>query len=400
MNRRISLGAAISFMAVVAAITFTITMIFSQNIFNDKVYNVKEREELYKKVAEIDHLIRQNYVGELDESHLLDQVSNGFVNGSDDPYAAYYDAATYSRLQSIREGKLVGIGAGLSRDESGYYRVNEVYAGSPAEQAGLLQNDLIVAVEGQDAKTAGYTKTAELLMGEPGTSVVVTIRRDSVDSDVTVLRKSFEVPVVTMTMMDSNAYIRITDFSPAAVEQFQKIMNDIAAEGEAVTGIVFDVRNTRSGDLDSASDILDMLLPAGDLYSASYKDGTTELLRRSDTNEVTLPMVTIINSKTQYAAELFAADLRDYGKSKLVGVNTYGQGLMQEEYLLKDGSCVVLSNAQFMPAVSANFNGVGLVPDYETALSVDDEKKLLYDQLLPANDTQLSKAVEVLEAAK
>lgn len=400
MNRRISLGAAISFMAVVAAITFTITMILSLNIFNDKVYNVKEREELYKKVAEIDHIIRQNYVGELDETYLLDQASNGFVGGTKDPYAAYYDASTYSRRQAIASGKLVGIGAGLSRDESGYFRVSNAYQGSPAEQAGLHQNDLIIAVDGQDVKTAGYSKANNLLMGDPGTSVTLTIRRESVDSDVTVLRKNFDLPVVTMTMMGTNAYIRITGFTASAVQQFQNIMNTITANRDNVTGIILDVRGTNSGSLDYASDMLDMLLPSGDLYTASYKDGTTNLIRRSDANEVALPMITLVNSKTQYAAELFAADLRDYGKSKLVGVTTFGQGVMQKEYQLKDGSCVVLSNAQFNPAVSANFDGVGLAPDYELALTVDDEKKFSYNQLPTETDSQLTKAAEVLNASK
>ena len=178
---------------------------------------------------------------------------------------------------------------------------------------------------------------------------------------------------------DGNAYVKISAFNASAVDQFRSILNQIISE--EATGIVFDLRNTASGDLDSACEISDMLLPSGDLLSATYKDGTTELLKRSDSNEVSLPMVTLINSKTQYAAELFAADLRDYEKSKLVGVNTYGQGVMQQSYQLKDGSGVVLSNAFFIPAASANFNSVGIKPDYEVSLSADAEKDLNYGQL-------------------
>ena len=399
MNKKISLGAAISFMAVVAAITFTITMIFSLSIFNDKVYNVKEREELYKKVSEIDNLIRQNYIGDLDEEYLLNELSSGFVSGSGDPYAAYYDAETYSRLQAIESGKLVGIGASLSRDESGYIRLNQVYSDSPSDSAGLKDGDLIVAIGGQDVKTIGYSAAQDLLIGEPGTKVNITYRRDSVDTSCDILRKSFEVPLVFLEMKaDGNAYVKISAFNASAVDQFRSILNQIISE--EATGIVFDLRNTASGDLDSACEMLDMLLPSGDLLSATYKDGTTELLKRSDSNEVSLPMVTLINSKTQYAAELFAADLRDYEKSKLVGVNTYGQGVMQQSYQLKDGSGVVLSNAFFIPAASANFNSVGIKPDYEVSLSVDAEKDLNYGQLSDQEDTQLIKALEVLDASK
>ena len=399
MNKKISLGAAISFMAVVAAITFTITMIFSLNIFNDKVYNVKEREELYKKVSELDHLIRQNYIGELDEQYLLDELSSGIISGSSDPYAAYYNAETFSRLQAIESGKLVGIGASFSRDESGYIRLDKVYQGSPAASAGLKDGDLIVAVAGKEAKVNDYSKTVESLLGEPGTKISLTYRRDSVDTTCEVLRKSFEVPVVSVEMQkDGNAYIKITAFTETAVKQFRAALNKLATE--KATGIVFDLRNTAGGSLDSAAAMLDMLLPAGDLLSATYKDGTTELLKRSDANEITLPMVALINSKTQYAAELFAADLSDYEKAKLIGVNTYGQGVMQETYQLKDGSGVVLSSAYFNSAVSANFNKVGIKPDYEVSLSGDAEKNLTYGRLSKTDDAQLTKALEVLNTSK
>jgi carboxyl-terminal processing protease len=374
-------------------------MIFSMKIFNDKVYNVKEREELYKKVAELDHLIRQNYIGELDEQYLLDELSSGIMNGTDDPYAAYYDAETFSRLQAIEQGKLVGIGASYSKDESGYIRLTKVYSGSPAASAGLKEGDLIVAVEGEDVKARGYSRSLEKLMGEPGTKVSVTYRRDSVDSNCEVLRKTFEVPVVSFELQaDGNAYIKISAFTSTAVKQFRSILNKVATQ--EVTGIVFDLRNTAGGNLDSACEMLDMLLPAGDLLSATYKDGTTQLLKRSDGNELTIPMVTLINSKTQYAAELFAADLSDYERSKLVGTNTYGQGVMQKSYQLKDGSGVVLSSAYFNPAVSANFNEVGIKPDYEVSLSSEAEKRLAYGELAKADDDQLLKALEVLDTSK
>ena len=399
MNKKISLGAAISFMAVVAAITFTITMIFSLNIFNDKVYNVKEREEQYKKVSEIDNLIRQNYIGELDEQYLLNELSSGLISGTSDPYAVYYDAETFSRLQSIEKGKLVGIGAAYSKDESGYIRLTKVYSGSPADSAGLKDGDLIIAVGDKDVKVAGYSASVDSLIGDPGTKLTVTYRRDSADSNCDILRKSFEIPVVSMEMLsDGNAYIKISAFTSSAVGQLRSVLNELTTR--SASGIVFDLRGTSGGDLDSACQMLDMLLPAGDLLSATYKDGTTELLKRSDSNEVSLPMVTLVNGKTQYAAELFAADLRDYGKSKLVGGTTYGQGVMQKSYQLKDGSGVVLSSAYFIPAVSANFNQVGVKPDYEVSLSNDAEKNFMYGTLLRTDDTQLSKAMEVLDASK
>ncbi len=399
MNRKISLGAAISFMAVIAAITFTITMIITLNMFNDKVFNVKEREELYKKISEVEHLIRQNYVGEIDETRLLNSVSDGFADGIDDPYATYYDAETYNRLVAIEKGKLVGIGAALSRDDSGYLRISEVYEGSPAESAEIQENDLLIAIEGEDVQTVEYADALNKLMGEAGTSVNITVRRDSVDMDISVLLKNFEIPLVTMDVSNGNAYIRIKDFSDSAVEQFRRIISSVAAD-ETITGIVFDVRGVNSGTLENACEMLDLLLPAGDIASITKNDGTSEVLKYSDANELNLPMVTLVNGKTQFAAELFAADLRDYNKSKLVGTTTYGQGVVPEAYQLKDGSCLVLSSAYFNSAVSENFNGTGLVPDYEVTFSAEDEKLFSYDQLELLADEQYIKALEVLDSVK
>ena len=399
MNRKISLGAAISFMAVVAAITFTITMIFSLGIFNEKVHNVKEREELYKKVSEVDHLIRENFVGELDEDALLGGLSEGFVNGAKDSYAAYYDAETFHKIQQIEEGKLTGIGAELVRDDSGYLRMVHVYEGSPAASAGLQDGDLLISVEGADTKALDFEKASRMLMGEAGTTLHVSYRREDVDTECDILRKSFDQPVVSMTVReDGNAYVRIASFSASAVEQFRRAMNE--AEVSEVSGLVFDLRNTAGGSLESACRMLDVLLPLGDLLSAVYKDGTTELLYRSDANEIDLPMVVLVNEKTQYAAELFAANLMDYEKAKLIGGTTYGQGLMQKSYQLRDGSGVVLSNAYYTSAVSANFDRVGLKPDYEVALGSDAEKALLYGTLEEADDLPLQKALEVLETSK
>ena len=329
----------------------------------------------------------------------MNSVSDGFADGIDDPYATYYDAETYNRLVAIEKGKLVGIGAALSRDDSGYLRISEVYEGSPAESAEIQENDLLIAIEGEDVQTVEYADALNKLMGEAGTSVNITVRRDSVDMDISVLLKNFEIPLVTMDVSNGNAYIRIKDFSDSAVEQFRRIISSVAAD-ETITGIVFDVRGVNSGTLENACEMLDLLLPAGDIASITKNDGTSEVLKYSDANELNLPMVTLVNGKTQFAAELFAADLRDYNKSKLVGTTTYGQGVVPEAYQLKDGSCLVLSSAYFNSAVSENFNGTGLVPDYEVTFSAEDEKLFSYDQLELLADEQYIKALEVLDSVK
>lgn len=139
MNKKIPLGAAICFMGIIAAITFVITMIFSMGWFNSKMSRVKEREQLYAKIAEIDGIVRANYVdeAEIDKEALFDAMSRGYIAGLNDKYAAYFTPEELKKEQQDNEGILVGIGIAAKQDESGYIQVSDVYDGSPAKEAGL-----------------------------------------------------------------------------------------------------------------------------------------------------------------------------------------------------------------------------------------------------------------------
>ena len=139
------------------------------------------------------------------------------------------------------------------------------------------------------------------------------------------------------------------------------------------------------------------LLPAGDIVSATYRDGTEEVLAVSDERQVDMPMAVVINEKTASAAELFAQALWDYEKAKTVGVTTYGKGLMQTVYKLDDGSALDITVAKYNPPKSANFDGVGVIPDYEVKLT--QEQELMLDQLDQNSDPQLRKAKELVEAS-
>lgn len=392
MNKKISLGAAISFMAIIAAITFTLTMIFSLNIFNSKIYNVSDRENMYTKLAEIDKLVRQNYQGTIDEDLLLDAISKGYAQGLGDKYAQYYTAEQLSKETDSNNGQLSGVGVTATVDESGYIRIVGVYDDSPASVAGFKENDLIIKVNGEDVKAIGYQAAMEKIQGEAGTKVKLVIRRDGVDQQETELvRKKIELPSVYSRMIGENGYIQITSFSNNTVNQFSDAVDSLMSKG--AKALIFDLRNNGGGTLDSVTKMLDKLLPKGVIATYTGADGETKPLANSDANEVKLPMVTLTNASTASASELFVAALRDYEKTQVVGTTTYGKGVMQTTYSLKDGSGIKFTTAKFNPPKSENFNGVGIKPDYEVTLTVEQEKNL--DNLDENTDPQLKKAVEV-----
>lgn len=168
----------------------------------------------------------------------------------------------------------------------------------------------------------------------------------------------------------------MSNFDETTVDDFKYAVSDLKSQG--VKGLIFDVRNNPGGLLDSVADVLDYLLPEGDLVSETNKKGETKVLCTSDSSCIELPMVVLVDGETASAAELFAADLRDFKVAELVGQTTYGKGIMQGAFPLEDGSAIKMTIAYFNPHSGVNFNGVGLKPDYEVALTTEPEAQFRY----------------------
>ncbi len=396
MNKKISLGAAICFMAIAAAIAFTVTMAYARNIFNERIANVEERAEVYQKLSEIDQIVRNSYLNEIDEDELMNSIADGYMAGLNDDYAYYMDQEEYREYQMENAGELIGIGVTVTQDESGYIRVLEVMEDSPAAQAGLQAGDLITRVGETDVLAVGYEEASSMIRGEEGTSVTLTVHRDQEELTFEVTRRTIETETVSYRLIGENGYVKITNFHSNTVDDFKAAVEDLIFQG--ATGLIFDVRNNPGGLLDSVAQILDYLLPEGDIVSSTNSQGETEVLYTSDADCIDLPMVVLCNGETASAAELFSAGLRDYQKAELVGVNTFGKGIMQTAYSLSDGSAVNFTTHYYNPPSGVNFHGVGLKPDYEVQLTAEQELRL--NELSDAEDAQLQKAISVLDSSK
>ena len=395
MNKKVSLGVTICLMAIAAAIAFTVTMYFSLNIFNSKISNVNEREALYSKLSEIDTLVRSNGLFEIDEDGLMDSIANGYMTGLDDDYARYMTQEEYRSYQMENAGQLVGIGVTVSMDESGYISVLEVTSGSPAEEAGILPGDLIIKVGDGDVLAVGYTESVSNLRGEEGTSVSITVRRGDEEFSADVTRKLIQTTTVTYDPIGDYGYIHIDGFDATTPEDFERAVSSLMTA--EVKGFIFDVRENTGGLVSSVAEVLDYLLPEGDLVSQTNKQGETQVLYTSDANCISMPMVVLVNGNTASAAELFACDLRDFNVASLVGENTFGKGILQTAYALEDGSAINLTTAYYNPHSGVNFHTVGLKPDYEVSLTAE-QKMELFRTLSYEDDAQLQKAISVLDA--
>lgn len=395
MNRRISLGAAIAFAIIVAAATFSMTMIFAQDNFNKKSADLDRSRTTYAKFSDVDRTVRENYSGVINETLLMDSVAQGYIKGLGDKYAAYISAEEYKKLMQTKEGEDVGIGAVLESAPGGYLLVTEVYPDSPAQVAGIEVEDLIVKIDDTNLTPEIAEQAQSLIQGEAGTKLSLVVRKGSEDITITDLtRRIVAVPSVYSRMIADTGvgYIAIRQFNDNTSDQFNREFNKVVEAG--ANCLIFDVRDNKGSSLNSAVRIIDKLVPEGVIYSATYKDGTTEVRETSSSNEITLPMVVLTNAATSSAAELFAQDLKDFGKASTVGTTTMGKGVILQRIPLSDGSAIELTVATLNPNSGTTFDGVGIKADYEVQ---GDGDWTIQDE---TTDPQLKKALEVALATR
>lgn len=393
MNKKISVGAAISLMALTAAAAITITAFFVMNSLNVSIANFSQRSAMFKKLADVDALARTKYVGSIDSTKVTDDTITGYMKGLGDKYGCYLDAQDYKSIALSNSGQGLGIGVNVVKAADGCIKVVSVIDSSPAQKAGVKVNDEIISIGGEDVKSAGYGNAINLLKGSEGTSVTFTVLRDGKSLQFTVVRQKYTLQSVQSKTIGNLGYVKIIEFDSNTSAQFSQQVDSLVNSG--VKGIIFDVRNNPGGLLEAAAPMIDKIVPAGPIVRAKYKDGTMKTLYTSGPSQINLPMAVITNQNTASAAELFTAALKDYGKAKSVGVKTYGKGTMQEILDLNDGTALDLSVAYFYPPKSDNFEGKGVTPDIYSQLS--EQKQENFYSLSEDQDDQLQAAISYVE---
>ena len=399
MSRKVSLSVAVTVTLIAMAVTFSITMVLSMNMFNNTVTSVKNRERMYNKLSEIDRYVRANEYFDINEDTLNDTIASGYMLGISDKYARYYSAQAYNEYVGTQSGRLMGIGVSVVKDaSSGYARIIRVYANSPAEDLGFAVGGFITSIGDTSVKNlADTTAIQSALLGEEGSVVNIqylTPAREEVTQDVT--RANYTVSTVFGQMIgDSCAYICIDDFSASTGTEFRNTVDSMRSQG--ATSFVFDLRNNPGSNLSSALIAADYCVPSGLMAQGQYKDGTVEDLRVSDDTEITQPMVCIVNSGTAGGAELFANALRKMGGATLVGTTTAGKGVvLSDPQSLSDGSAIVITRGLILDNEGQNWNGTGLTPDIDAALSADEANS--YYDFTVDTDPQITRAVSAAQA--
>lgn len=392
MNKKVSLGVAISLVAIGCAITFVLTWTVSLNIYNSKISSSEKYEGVYAKLREMDVTVRNNYIGELNDDALEQAIINGYVVGIGDKYASYMGASSYYELQQTTSGVISGAGIEAEEDGSGYLRITTVYKGGSAELNGVKTGDVITEIDGKSLLSMESGTAADKLSGEVGTRVALKLLRDGEEISVNLIRQQLEIESVTGEMLEGNiGYISITSFNSKTSEQFAEALTKLTDDG--AKALILDVRQNGGGLVSALKPILNRFIPTATIASAEYADGSRKPLIETDSDEcLEIPMAVLVDGGTASAAELFAAALRDECGAVLIGTQTYGKGVIQNTYEFSDGSAITISTAKIIPAKSESYDGVGLKPDYVAELAAGT----LPENLTHDADTQLQKAIEVL----
>lgn len=393
MNKKISLGIAISLVAIGCAITFVLTWTVSLNIYNSKIGTSEKYEGVYAKLREIDTAVRQNYIGTVSDDALEVSTINGYIAGIGDKYASYSTPSAYYELQQSYDGVILGAGFDAEENGSGYLTVTTVYKGSSAELNGVKVGDVITAIDGKSLLSMEPGQALERLSGETGTRLALQILREGVEGDITVnlIRQQLEVESVNCRLLDNSiGYIQITTFNAKTSEQFSDALKTL--ENIGAKALLIDVRQNSGGVTSVLKPILNNFVPSAIAATVEYSDGSRKTLIETDATEtLDLPAAVLVDSGTASAAELFAAVMRDEYGAVLIGTTTYGKAVMQNTYEFSDGSALTLSVGRIYTK-SGTWNDTGLKPDYSVELTAGTTPDAVDDD----SDAQLQKALEVL----
>lgn len=391
MNKKISLGIAISLVAIGCAITFVLTWTVSLGIYNSKISTSEKYEGVYQKLREIDATVTQNYIGTVNDELLESSTINGYISGIGDKYAAYIPPSSYYELQQTQAGVILGAGFEAEEDSSGYLKITNVYKGSSAELNGVLSGDIITAIDGKSLLSMEPGQAKERLSGEVGTRLALQLLRDGESISVNLIRQQLEIESVSSKLISENiGYIQITTFNAKTAEQFTNAVTSVTDDG--AKALIIDVRQNGGGIVSALKPILNQFVPSALAATVEYSDGSRKTLIETDsTSSIDLPVAVLVDGGTVSAAELFAAVLRDEYGATLIGSQTFGKAVMQNTYEFSDGSALTLSVGKIYTK-SGTWNETGLKPDYAVELTAGAIPGNISDDA----DAQLQKAIEVL----
>lgn len=350
-------------------------------------------DQVLKKLQYLESGIESNYLGDVDESELAESLYHGLVDGLGDPYSTYYSEEEFEDIMEAAEGIYYGIGAYIGFDEeTGYCKITKVMEGTPAQEAGLQAEDLLVEVDGEDMMNVGSSEIVTYIKGPENTTVDLTVYREGEKDylEFTVERRKIETPTVVYQIDDEKiATIQISEFDEVTIDQFVESMEQAKEDG--MKALVLDLRDNPGGSLQTVLEVSNHILPKGLVVYTEDKDGKRKEYNCDGRDELQVPLVVLVNGNSASASEILAGAVKDYKKGTILGTTTFGKGIVQKIFSLPDNSALKLTISHYYTPSGEDIHGVGIVPDEELELDLDA-------YLEDGTDNQMERAKEILRS--
>ncbi|MBR4671117.1 MAG: S41 family peptidase [Butyrivibrio sp.] len=351
-------------------------------------------DETALKIKRLEALIDSCYYKtDVDKEKERDGLYRGLLDSLGDPYSEYYSEQDLVNFHNDTEGIYYGIGAFIGMDtDLRLPRISKVIPGTPAEEAGLMVDDIISEINKESVQGLSTEEVVSKIKGEEGTTVHLTLERIGEKSsvEVDVYRKKIEVPTVSTEMLDDGiGYLQLTEFDEVTYNQFVEGMAQLKADD--MKGLIIDLRGNPGGSLTTVCDIADQLIPKGNtiVYTVD-RDGKRVDYTCTKDNKIEIPLVLLVDGYSASASEILAGAIKDYELGKLVGTTTFGKGIVQSIYDLNDGTAIKLTVSSYFTPNGNNIHGIGIEPDVEVKFDAEAYKE-------DGTDNQLDKAVEVIK---
>jgi carboxyl-terminal processing protease len=336
------------------------------------------------------------YNRKLDNASLSRGSIRGLVQSLGDPYTEYLDSDQVKSQRDFYAGRHAGMIGIYVNYRNDYPVITGVLPNSPALKAGLQTDDVILKINGADARGLKSEQTSALIRGPAGTKVTLRVRRGDQEIDATVTRADFQSPSVQSARLENDIlYIRVYDFGDATEREFDA---QLGSGLPGARGVVVDLRDNGGGFVNAATAVISRFQATGEAFEEKGRDGRLNRTAVSGNHPAAaVPLVLLVNGNSASASEIVAGSLQAHGRTRLVGTKTFGKGSVQVDYHLSDGGDIHLTVEHWFLPNGHSVDGVGLTPDVPVELT---DKTAMFDVVQPArghaSDNQLNRALQVL----
>jgi len=394
INKRAAIFWAIILVIVTAFGTFVVTNTIAISLGNKVVIAQKDFEAIKSmdKLMGLKEYIKSNYVEGAEDNKLIEGAIKGMFESLGDPYSVYMTKEEFKNFNESTKGSYGGIGVIVSRSEDGYVTVVAPIEDTPGEKAGLKTNDKIIKVDDKDIVGIDLEEAVALMKGKKGTKVTLTVMRDNVREPkvFVITREEIILKTVKSNIMENNiGYIRISMFDEDTGSEFKKALKELTSKN--MKGLILDLRQNPGGFINQCVDVADELLDEGLVVYTEDKEKKREDYK-SGKGKLEVPFVVLIDEGSASASEIVSGAVKDRKAGLLIGVKTFGKGLVQSIEQLKDGSGIKLTTQKYYTPNGISINKVGIQPDIEVKALEPEEGQKPKD----VKDVQLERAVEEL----